>query len=38
MKYHRLKTKLISTDMEKYHVCYSLDDRKIDVIYKPYTL
>jgi len=25
MKYHLLKTKLLSTNMEKYHVCHSLD-------------
>jgi hypothetical protein len=31
MKYHLL-TKLISTDMEKYHVCHSLDDMKIDIV------
>ena len=39
MKYHLLKTKLLSTDMEKYHVCHSLDDM-VDrcSIYKPSTL
>jgi len=26
MKYHLLKTKLLSTDMEKCHVRHSLDD------------